>query len=350
MYNRFPSALATPDPHSNTGSDSQAQHGTGVSVEAGIDALTILWLLNGSLSIDKPLERFTGVKFERIDSIGRKIGVWWDRNYSSVGGSLLSERIGDNGKIYCRLAISGKDCARIGSVKLRGFMIWAVSSLTNLRCSRIDLAIDDYDKKLKLCDIQNALEKDERSGFIKSSVIVNHGSKKGGWCVYLGVRSGERLVRIYDKSAESKGRIDSIRWETEFHDERADSIYRLILGFPKNAVEFAAKIIDYALGGVSFIERNDKNISRCPLLEWWREWLQHLDSTPVKVFIRRAPTSLQDTIAWLERAVSKSLASCEAALGQYYFSHRINEMLIVGKQRMRNIDYMKVDEYRSIFV
>lgn len=339
---------SSPDPRSNTGSDSQNGMPTRGRVEAHIDALTVLWTKQTSDGIDRLLSRTFGMTIDRSDSIGRKIGVWWDRNYSTTGGSLLSERSAGNGKVICRLAISGSDCARVGNYRLAGFMLWCQANLANLRCSRIDIALDDYAKKLELNDVERSVANHQHAGFKKGSAVKNYGGKWGGHTVYLGKRNGNKMVRAYDKYAESKGKIDSIRWELELHDEYAQSMYQLILSFPKNNDIFQRKLINYATGAVAFVEHTDKNISRCKPLDWWKEWLEFLNSEPLKIVLPRRETSLQKSKEWVYRQVSKTLCMLKEGLGVYYYQHFLEELLIYGESRMTNLDRLKISDFKYV--
>jgi hypothetical protein len=346
MYNRniYPSSMA--DPRSNTGSDSQTEISLAPLVEARIDALTILWAFSPDCLIDIHIRDWLDIQIDTIDSIGRKIGVWWDRNYHSATGTLYSQRDCANGRIECRLSISGEDCGRLGNSRVIGFMRWCRKNLLNLRCSRIDLFVDDYSKKLKFDNLSEAIKNKNRSGFKKGRCIRDYGGKHEGWTAYLGRRESERMIRVYDKFAESSGMIDAIRWEAEIKGKMANSLFPIILEFPENPEELQQGIINYAIGKVSFINPIDKNVSRCPLLEWWKEWLEMLKCAPKKVFVSRPETTLARTKQWMEHSVSKSLVMLKDGLGIYYFQHFMDELMAIGKSKMKNIDLLKVKDFQ----
>ena len=106
-------------------------------------------------------------------------------------------------------------------------------------------------------------------------------------------------------------------------------------------------LIDYAIGKIKFIDAIDKNISRCPLLPWWSEWLNFLSCAPKSVFVPKFEPSLARTKQWLQKSVAKSLAMISDSLGSYYFPHFLEEMLISGRERMQEIDKLRVDDYKK---
>jgi DNA relaxase NicK len=226
-------------------------------------------------------------------------------------------------------------------------MLWANKNLLNLKCSRLDLAVDDYGKELDFNQLKNAIESHSYSGFRKSRTVMNHGGKYTGWTVYLGARESEFMVRIYDKFAESKGAIDSIRWEAEIKGKMANNLFPVLLECPGNEAMYQAKLIKYAIGGISFIQKVSKNIGRCPLLDWWENWLKYLSCSPLRIFVKRVKTTLSNTKSWIYRSVAKSLAMLEEGLGVYYFEHFVNELLLDGKSRLTNLDKLRIEDYQT---
>jgi hypothetical protein len=347
MYNLKLWRLVSNNPDSNTGLDSQLGTERGKLVEARIDALTILWTFSADCLVDRHLEDWLGIKLDMENSVPRKIGVLWDYSHVSPTGSIYCLRHAEHGRIACRLALSGEDCGRLGNARLRGFMVWADKNLLNLKCSRLDLAIDDYSKKMQFQQIEDAIKGKNRSGFRNARTVRNHQRRFGGWTVYLGARQSEFMARIYDKFAESKGLIDSHRWEAEIKGDTANALFPLLLEFPASEEGYQAKLIDYAIGKIKFIECIDKNIARCPLLSWWSDWLEFLSCVPKAVFVARFKPSLARTKQWLQKSVAKSLAMISDSLGAYYFPHFLEELLISGRERMQDIDKLRVEDYKG---
>lgn len=347
LYKGFQSPTS-PDPSSNTGSDSKSHSSPNEYVEARIDNLSLLWLSDGTDSIHLAIFTHLGIEFDRVNVIGRKIGIWWDRNYSSIGGSILSERDGPDGRVYCRLSISGKACGANSSIRMRGFIQWCASNLACLRCSRIDIAIDDFSRMLKVDEIIQACESGNYHGFKKSKSTKNHNSKYGGWTVNLASRQGEKFIRIYDKYAESEGKINSIRYEAEISGNLSNKLFSMLLEFPRGEREYQMELINYAVGTIGFIERIDKNIHKNPLLPWWKEWLEYLKCCPKKLHVRRIEPKINTKKRWIERAVGKSLALLKDALGAVEMKRYMDLIMKEAKQRYSSMDELILKEYRQV--
>lgn len=350
MITPNPTIATCGDPRSNTGSNSQHLRVCDGDVSARIDAVTLLWDLTGSVPIAGAIERFLGVKFDYEDTIARKIGVLWNRNYRSPCGCLYSERDADNGRVHARLSISGSVCARVSLSRLRGFLLWCDSNLFGLRCSRIDLAVDDYTRMLRLEDIQSACEEGNYTGFKKSKSIKNYGEKHGGWTVNLGERTSEKYVRIYDKFAESKGEIDSVRFEVEYSGELSNKLFSLVLKFPFDEQEYQHHIIDYALGCVSFIDKIDKNIDRNEMLDWWKAFIEFTKSEPCRVVSRRIKTDIINKKQWVRRAVSKTLSLLCDALGDREYHNFMHEIKEEAKLRYNGFDNLILWDYQKVSI
>lgn len=347
MYNLKLWRLIYNNPDSNTGLDSQTELETAQAVEGRIDGLVIIWTHSADCLIDRHIADYLDIALDMVDSVPRKIGVLWDWSHISASGTLYCLRRAENGLVRCRLAISGEDATRLGNARLRGFMVWAEKNLLDLKCSRIDLAIDDYSKKLHFQQLENAISNQHHSGFKVSRTVRNHGSRFNGWTAYLGSRQSEFMVRVYDKYAESNGRINCIRWESEIKGDTANALFPLLLEFPVTEDEYQNMLINYAIGKIKFIDTIDKNISRCPLLSWWAEWLEFIRCVPKKIFLPLKQPTLARTKQWLQKSVSKSLAMIKESLGVYYFPHFLEELLISGKGKMKNIDDLRVADYVS---
>ncbi len=333
------------NPHSNTGLDSQTSTNPDNRVEARIDNLSLLWDFSSGINFMGAIGRWLNTTFDTVNPIGRKIGVYWDRCYSAPGGSLYSERDGLLGKIYCRLSVSGETCSRMSNLQLRSFALWCHYNFQNIRCSRIDFTIHDYSKMLQYENIEQALREENKAGFNLSDCVKNYGDKFHGWTVYLGRRTSDKFARIYNKYAESKGKINCICWESEYKGSVAQKAFQLYLEFPNNDGKFQRLIIDMAIGGFSFVAKIDKNVSRCKLLKWWQEWLDFLGCCPLKISVYSPKTSIAIKKTWVRRSVSKALSLISDAIGLERFQHYLTEILEEAKSRYTNYDTLLLQDY-----
>lgn len=336
---------ASSDPYSNTGSDSQLST-EGLGIEARIDYVTLLWDGGTPATFDSEIYRIFGVKFDYVNPVPRKIGIYWDRTYSTPSGTLLCTRVDTVGSTHHRLSIPGKVCASVDALSLHWFLQWCHDNLCSMRCSRIDLAIDDYDRCLSKQDITDALDAKSYAGFRDADVIHNYRSKFAGWCIYLGSRLGEKMVRIYDKYSQSKGEHNCIRWEAELKGDKAQEAMLQYIGLMASPYVLEDWIIGVAVGQCTFVERVDKNIERCPLLPWWQAFLDKLAVTRIKLKAKRRTPSIVGKMAWIARQVSKSMAIIADAIGGDRMLKQVAEAVAMSRQRYTKADELLLDDWR----
>jgi len=109
-----------------------------------------------------------------------------------------------------------------------------VCSILSRRCehiTRIDLAIDYMDNGL----LAQRVAAEGGDGNIKTgrrslTVVRQHGGA-GGCTTYIGARTSPVMLRIYDKSAESKGKQPASRIELEIKHEAAHEVTSILAGF-----------------------------------------------------------------------------------------------------------------------
>jgi DNA relaxase NicK len=336
------------DPDSNTGSDALRNFPTSVisGIHFHVDGLVLLWD-KCSFDVFPSLSSLLGVRFDFTKSMPRTIGILWEKSYKCPTGSLYLETTINTG-VRCRLALSGKACSRANPELLLHFLRILNSQISNLRCSRIDLALDDFDKSLPYEMLLQAIKDKNYTGF-KSKKYIGDFEVDGGWTIYLGSRESEQFTRIYNKSAESKGLIDSYRWETEFKDKKSQFIFNLLC--QAATVESASRVIqEYIFGSIDFIDRNQKNLFRCKRLGWWECWLKLVGQAPKKISVPRPPTSVENKVAWMLRQVAKSLSIINIAFGSDEFSIFLEGLIQSGSDRLRRYDYLLIQEYMDFLL
>jgi hypothetical protein len=128
------------------------------------------------------------------------------------------------------------------------------------KCTRIDLAIDVKDNSLLMGDIEQMASEHNWKGTAHSSTTIKSNDGKG-CTVYMGSRSSERFVRIYDKAAQLAQLGDWVRIEAEIKGDSARGVARAIaasgsegLGIIAQSVikrvcDFPCKEWDYVFDG-----------------------------------------------------------------------------------------------------
>jgi DNA relaxase NicK len=333
------------DPVSNTGLNSQVAFTRPLSLDRdptfGIDALVLLW---DEINVDVLglLYDTLGVQFDLTKSYPMVVGVKWESVFRTVKGSLYMIRPTENGNRY-RLALSGKECSSIPLDLMCRFCEIIKSQIVSIECSRIDVRLDDFRRTLTRDKICAALEAGSYSGFQKWQ-LINNGGREKGWTINLGSRQSSAFTRIYDKFWESKGEIPSIRIETEYKNEKAQSIFDCVSS-ARTVIESQRYLHGLVLGKVNFIDRLDKNLERCSMLTWWAEFLGGIGFERCQVIVEKSKPSVEKTKNWIEKQVEKSLALLSRVFGEDSFSEYIKERVLCGSRRLNRMDELSMLEY-----
>ena len=138
--------------------------------------------------------------------------------------------------------------------------------------SRLDIAFDDH---TGLFDF-GQLAKDTFDG--------NYVSKSKTWSVtlgnkekiiYHGSKQSDVLIRIYDKALERKKLEHWIRFELQLRREKAYNFARLY-------DSINASFYDVVFNYLRYIERTEENITRCPMRDYWQEFLGQAQRVSLK--------------------------------------------------------------------
>jgi len=139
-----------------------------------------------------------------------------------------------------------------------------------------------------------------------------HG-KRAGWCIYLGERSSEAMMRLYDKAAEQRKPGPWVRCELECKGHLADRIAR----------EYFAKGGEVVVGQINrrvrFVEPlgEDSNRWRWPVVAWWQSFIGELEPGPSLVAGEVPACTVSALSAFVERQAGPSMATiCEARGGE----------------------------------
>ena len=170
--------------------------------------------------------------------------------------------------------------------------------------SRIDIACDDREGYL---DMDKIIDK-TRSNEINSRLLrrtINfslNGKEKAGATVYIGAPSSDFRVRIYDKALEQGVDGHWIRVELVMRSDNANAFVANLTN-AENVGTLAAQVINDKF---SFIERDDSNISRCTVCDWWTAFVDELEK--VRLVSREViQHSVEHIRNWVETQVAPSL-------------------------------------------
>ena len=178
------------------------------------------------------------------------------------------------------------------------------------RLSRIDLAFDDFTKKYTPTDYNrfncfHAIKTKFR--YIK---FLQSTGTKGGDTIYFGDRKNGKLLRIYDKAYESKGEVDSIRYEIELHSVYARNMMDYIIdnGYFDFVSYLKSDCFTIVLGDN---ECNIERRSNRPINPEWEDWTKSVFCEELQPYIhlprKRVSPSVESIEKWIEGAVLPTL-------------------------------------------
>lgn len=152
----------------------------------------------------------------------------------------------ENDSMGVHFSLSGA-CLRYYETKnLDGYSILKLIDKFKGRTSRIDLAIDIVDSDLTEKNIirENLLP---YKGKGRTPKFVTLLGDKGSWTVYIGSRSSEKFLRIYDKAKEQGDYVGSrVRVELEIKGDTAHQIGKAI---PSNTKEWMVSMAQTLICG-----------------------------------------------------------------------------------------------------
>lgn len=179
----------------------------------------------------------------------------------------------------------------------------------NANIPRLDLAHDNVDGTLSLELLQQDINNHNvRTRFRRGKItqdLTYHDEDLApiGKTINLN-KSRQSLVvpRFYDKAAQYGLDGHWIRAEIELKNERAkETIKHLIAGENIGKLFFAILNNCFAV-----INKDDSNISRCSLKQWWSEWL--LTTQKLRLTVAKKLKKIADVVTWLQKSVAPSLA------------------------------------------
>jgi len=223
-------------------------------------------------------------------------------------------------------SLPGQWCRALSEEQMMEVVGWLLFAGASV--SRLDLAGDDYDKRVMPADVWEA---------VKAGECVSHTQKRtfteswkgGGSTVAFGARSGRQYLRVYDKAAESLGQVDAVRWELETKDEAAQSLLVQLMEYAGRWGElFKARLVQF----VDFKEVGGSNATRRKRAAWFAELVGAAEKA--RVYGAVALRTVEKVAAWLEKQVAPSLAVVFQVMGgDLGYLSRVVEL---GRRRWRS--------------
>lgn len=224
------------------------------------------------------------------------------------------------------------------------------------RHTRSDIRIDDYVKSIDPRKLTEALSDGDYTGFKKHQIILGRSRSpetneiiSEGFTFYFGSRSSESFSYLYDKSAESNGRVDSYRFERRLKDSMAQNfvdgfLAELDPAAPDFEYRAARHLAQVAIGQLDFIDRggrgNHQKACRSERLDWWADFVDALGGQ-VEIKPTRPPSTFEKKINWLFKSCAKSWAIALESFGDSFLDF-LRDALFSGEARFDSQDLAMV--------
>ena len=174
----------------------------------------------------------------------------------------------------------------------------------------------------------------------KRSVVSSwDGTQKNGATAYIGAASSDFRIRIYDKGLEQGIEEHWLRVEMVMRGSHAKSFVLNLTG-GQAIGQLAAQVLNDKL---SFIERDDSNISRCSVCDWWAAFVDELEA--VRLVSREAVQHAVEHIQeWITSQVGPSLAVLFETVGW----SRIFELAVSSQKRLSDRQRALIKDFNSL--
>ena len=170
--------------------------------------------------------------------------------------------------------------------------------------TRIDIACDDKTGQLDMETMREKVQRHEINSRTKRHTEIRDmdGKTVCGDTLYIGSKSSDFLIRIYDKAAEQGVSGHWIRVEMRIKGKNAQSVAEKYQNYDTVGA-FAAEILNNKF---SFIERDDSNTSRCSVSVFWRSFVEAVEQ--VELWTRHAVQHpIEKVLTWISQSLGPSL-------------------------------------------
>jgi hypothetical protein len=135
-------------------------------------------------------EKVTKDKFALTPGKGAFVGKQWANHGRSAKGARIWWNLpGENNSQsgHCLLSFTGSALSNLSAEDVR-FLVQGLRDLFDIKETRIDVAIDDYLKRISYWQVADAVDERKRNhtGFNKGKCTKNFGEERGGFTINLG--------------------------------------------------------------------------------------------------------------------------------------------------------------------
>ena len=153
-------------------------------------------------------------------------------------------------------------------------------------------------------------------------------SKKNGRVgktIYIGSRSSEKMIRIYDKAAEQNQEGVWIRYEIETKGDFADKCFRRI--------KEAGRILRGVLSQFKPVEKTHTRNTNCKVAGWWKEFCD--DALILKIVRTKPEMTIQRIVTWAKKQVARNIFKMVEKLGMEI----VYDLILIGEERQERLKW-----------
>lgn len=297
-----------------------------------IDWLQFTLLRDDGLQIVFRILRLNPADFERLDKGGL---------------GYKDQLINNNVRIYfngnlgmgINTSISGQGCRYMES---QGINLWSLvfrlSRSERINITRLDLALDT---NVKLIDrIRKSIDSKK---YISKSRSISYICKSGKdstrtETIYLGSRSSDLMIRIYDKAVEQG--LDEIDWERWEIVLKKNKIIEAIPLLKKNISQTFKNILYTYFRPIKKIESNK---SRSKVESWYLKFLGQVEN--ISLYREPSQKTIEDKWQWVEKQVAPTLALLSLAFENTDF---LAGLAAGNTQRIKQKDLDLIQKYKEM--
>lgn len=131
------------------------------------------------------------------------------------------------------LVIDGQAMANLRRIydNLGSLKVVSILARNSQHFSRIDLSLDIMDGGVMARNLASRTIRGRQDWGRRKARTVKETGEFGGCTTYVGSRTSPKYLRVYDKWAESKGKVDATRIEFELKAEAAEEVTSILAGF-----------------------------------------------------------------------------------------------------------------------
>lgn len=216
-------------------------------------------------------------------------------------------------------SISGKGCRYL---EAQGQNLWhlifRLARSVKINITRLDLALDTdvklINKIRKSVDNKKYISKSRNISYICKSLESSTRTET----IYIGSRSSELMIRLYDKAVEQKlDGVDWERWEIVLKKKKI-----------KEVIPLLEKDISQTFRDILFtyfrpLRTVDSNKSRSKVCKWYLDFLGSVKK--ISLYSEPKEKTIEDKWLWLEKQVAPTMALLSEAFENTDFLGRLAE-------------------------